>query len=126
MSISLGALQSIPAELYEAADIDGATKNRQFWAITLPLLRLAIIPVIITSFAFAFNNFIGIYLLTGGGPPVPGSKAGATDILVSYTYKLAFNQFRYGLACAYAVLIFFIIGSLSLLNFKITGAFKEK
>ena len=56
---------------------------------------------------------------------MPGSQAGSTDILVSYTYKLAFNLSQYGLACAYAVLIFFIIGGLSAINFKATGAFKE-
>lgn len=125
MSISLGALQSIPCELYEAASIDGANKFKQFKKITIPLLRSSLVPVLITSFAFNFNNFVGIYLLTAGGPAVPGSAAGATDILVSYTYKLAFTLSRYGLSCAYAVLIFLIIGTLSLVNFKITGSFKE-
>lgn len=127
MSITLGALQSIPAEVYEAADIDGAAKWTQFWKLTLPLLRAALVPVVITSFAFAFNNFIGIYLLTRGGPPLPGGgDAGATDILVSYTFKLGFNLSKYGLASAYAVLIFILIGSLSLLNSSLTGAFADE
>ncbi|MBM3464686.1 MAG: sugar ABC transporter permease [Armatimonadetes bacterium] len=126
MSITLGALQSIPGDLYEAADIDGASRPTQFWKITLPMLRNALVPVIITSFAFAFNNFIGIYLLTRGGPPVPGGgEAGATDILVSYTFKLGFNLSQYGLASAYAVLIFGLIGGLSLINSSLTGAFKD-
>lgn len=125
MSVSLGALQSIPSELYEASSLDGASKKRQFMTITLPLLRSSMLPVLITSFSFSFNNFVGIYLLTGGGPAVSGSVAGATDILVSYTYKLAFSMSQYGLACAYAVLIFILIGSLSAANFKFTGAFKE-
>lgn len=125
MSISLGALQGIPAELYEASSLDGASKARQFVSITLPQLRSALLPVLITSFSFAFNNFVGIYLLTAGGPAVSGSLAGSTDILVSYTYKLAFNLSQYGLACSYAVLIFFLIASLSAVNFKATGAFKE-
>lgn len=125
MSISLGALQSIPGELYEAASIDGATKTQQFRRITLPLLRSALLPVLISSFAFSFNNFVGIYLLTAGGPAVAGSQAGATDILVSYAYKLAFTMSRYGLACAYSVLIFILIGTLSMVNFRLTGAFKE-
>ncbi|MDQ7826768.1 MAG: sugar ABC transporter permease [Candidatus Eremiobacteraeota bacterium] len=125
MSISLGALQGIPAELYEASSLDGASKVQQFRRITLPMLRSSMLPVIITSFAFNFNNFVGIYLLTAGGPAVAGSRAGATDILVSYTYKLAFNLSQYGLACAYAVLIFLLIGSISMVNFKLTGAFKE-
>ena len=133
MSVSLGALQSIPSDVYEAASVDGATKLQQFYKITLPLLRTAMLPVLLTSFAFNFNNFTGIYLLTQGGPPVPGGSdgataAGATDILISYTYKLAFGQANtafYGLACAYAVVIFIMIGTLSAVNFKMSGAFEE-
>lgn len=125
MSISLGALQGISSELYEASSLDGASKITQFFKITLPQLRSSMLPVLITSFSFSFNNFVGIYLLTAGGPAVGGSQAGSTDILVSYTYKLAFNLSQYGLACSYAVLIFLLIGSLSAINFKATGAFKE-
>lgn len=126
MTACLGALQSIPNELYEAASVDGATSYRKFTAITLPLLRSALIPIFITSFAFNFNQFNSIYLLTGGGPPVLGSAAGATDILVTYSYKLAFNLFNFGMACAYAVFIFIVIASISSINFKITGAFHER
>jgi len=127
MSITLGALQSIPGDLYEAADIDGASKPTQLWKITIPMLRNALVPVIITSFAFAFNNFIGIYLLTKGGPALAGGgEAGATDILVSYCFKLGFNLSRYGLASAYAVLIFLIIGTLSVINSSLTGAFRDE
>ncbi len=125
MSVSLGALQGIPGDLYEASSLDGASKVKQFFKITLPMLRSSLLPVIITSFSFCFNNFVGIYLLTAGGPAVAGSVAGATDILVSYTYKLAFTLSQYGMACSYAVLIFILIGSLSAVNFKFTGAFKE-
>lgn len=126
MSVTLGALQSIPSELYEAADLDGASASTTFVHITTPLLRNALLPVIITSFAFAFNNFIGIYLLTQGGPPLPGGgEAGATDILVSYTFKLGFNVSRYGLASAYAVVIFFLVGTMSVVNARITGAFSD-
>ena len=126
MSIILGALQSIPGDIYEAAAIDGARMVTVFRRLTLPLLRNALVPVVVTSFAFAFNNFIGIYLLTAGGPPLPdGNGAGATDILVSYTFKLGFNLNRYGLASAYAVVIFGLIGTLSLINSSLTGAFKE-
>jgi len=126
MSICLGALQSIPNSLYEAASVDGASPWKQFTSITLPLLRNAMLPVLISSFAFNFNQFGSIYLLTGGGPPVLGSVAGATDILVTYSYKLAFNLFRFGLACAYAVFIFIIIATLSSINFKLTGAFEDR
>lgn len=126
MSIMLGALQAIPNELYEAASVDGASPMKQFVSITMPLLRGAMLPVLISSFAFNFNQFGSIYLLTGGGPAVMGSRAGATDILVTYSYKLAFNMFRFGTACAYAILIFIIIASLSSVNFRITGAFEDR
>lgn len=128
MIISLGALQSIDASMYEAADVDGATKAQQFWRITLPLLLATLGPMLVGSFAFAFNNFGGIYLLTGGGPVMdPGVLPGQTDILISYTYKLAFgsNETDYGLASAIGIIVFFIIGTITFLQFKYTGAFKE-
>ncbi len=130
MIVSLGALQSIPGELYEAALVDGATWRQRFTKITLPLLLIPLAPLLIGSFAFNFNNFNLIYLLTGGGPPIPGSQtpAGATDILLSYAYNLAFkggsgNQF--GLAAAVSVIIFIIIATISAVNFRLTGALED-
>lgn len=128
MLISLGALQSIDSSMYEAADVDGATGPQQFWMITLPLLMIALGPMLVGSFAFAFNNFAGIYLLTGGGPVMAaGVLPGHTDILISYTYKLAFGEQNkdYGLASAIAIIVFLIIGTITFLQFKFTGTFKE-
>lgn len=128
MIISLGALQSIDSSMYEAADVDGATPIQQFLSITLPLLLIALGPMLVGSFAFAFNNFGGIYLLTGGGPTMAaGVLPGHTDILISYTYKLAFGpqDKDYGLASSIAIIVFLIIGTITFLNFKFTGTFKE-
>ncbi len=130
MVISLGALQSIPNELYEAASIDGASKWHAFWKITFPLLMIPLAPLLVASFAFNFNNFNVIYLLTGGGPPIPNSitPAGQTDILLSYTYNLAFGGAsgrNYGLAAAISILIFIIIATISAVNFKLSGSFEE-
>jgi ABC-type sugar transport system permease subunit len=128
MVICLGALQSIDRSLYEVADVDGATWLQQFWMITLPLLLIAIGPMLVGSFAFTFNNFAGIYLLTGGGPVMkPGVLPGETDILISYTYKLAFGEQdkNYGLASAIAIIVFMIVGTITYFNFKYTGTFKE-
>lgn len=125
MTICLSALQSIPKSVYEAADIDGASNWLQFKKLTLPLLRTALIPVLISNFAFNFNQFTAIYLLTEGGPAVPGSEAGATDILITYSYKLAFDLYQYGIACAYAVVIFVVVAGLSGINIKMTGAFDD-
>ncbi len=130
MVISLGALQSIPSELYEAAAIDGASKWHAFWKITFPLLMIPLAPLLVASFAYNFNNFNVIYLLTGGGPPIPNSitPAGQTDILLSYTYNLAFGGVsgrNYGLAAAISILIFVIIATISAVNFKLSGSFEE-
>ena len=119
--ISLGALQSIPGELVEAARVDGAGAFQIFRKITLPLLLIAVAPLLIASFAFNFNNFGNIYFLTGGGPAANESDvAGATDILISYTYKLAFEAGKgqdYGLAAAISIAIFFIVGTISVISF---------
>ena len=116
--ITSGAMQAIPSELSEAAAIDGASPRQIFVRITLPLLLKIVTPLLIASFAFNFNNFNLIYLLTGGGPrnELDGQIAGATDILISYTYKIAFgsNIQDLGLASAISVIIFIIIASISL------------
>lgn len=125
MSVCLGALKSIPEEIYEAAIVDGASSLEKFKFITLPLLKFTLLPVLISSFAFQFNQFNVIYLLTEGGPPVLGSPVGATDILVTYAYKLAFDQFRFGLSCAYGVLIFLVVSLLSIGNFIVAGGVKD-
>jgi len=130
MTVSLGALQSIPDELYEASSIDGASRFKQFRSITLPLLMTSVAPLLVMAFAFNFNNFTNIYLLTQGRPAIPGTNtpAGATDILISYTYKLAFEGSRgqdFGFAAAISVLIIAIIAVLSYVNFKFSGSFEE-
>jgi len=103
MVISLGALQSIPADLYEAARVDGATRWQQFKAITLPSLRPALVPAVILSVVWTFNQFNVIYLVSAGQP------AGATEILITKAYKLAFEDYRYGYAAAYSTVIFLIL-----------------
>jgi maltose/maltodextrin transport system permease protein len=122
MVVSLGALQSIPEDYYEAAAIDGANKWQRFWKITFPLLMTTIAPLLVGSFAFNFNN--------GGGPAMPNTTtpAGSTDILISYTYKLAFEGGRgqdFGFASAISIIIFFIVGTLSFINFRLSGSFEE-
>ena len=103
MVVSLGALQSIPADLYEAARVDGATKWQQFRLITLPSLKPALVPAVILSVVWTFNMFNIIYLVSAGEP------AGATEILITDAYKIAFEQYRYGYAAAYSVVIFLVL-----------------
>lgn len=120
--VSSGSLQAIPTELGEAASIDGANSRQIFRGITLPILLRMLTPLLISSFAFNFNNFNLIFLLTGGGPrnDLEGEIAGATDILISYTYKIAFGSDiqNLGLASAISVVIFFIVASISLYGIR--------
>ena len=120
--VSLGALQSIPSELTEAARVDGGNGWQIFRRVTMPLLLVAVAPLMIASFALNFNNFNNIYLLTGGGPYDSGSSsiAGSTDILISYTYKLAIASGKgqdFGLASSVAIIIFIIVASISSVSF---------
>ena len=110
--VCLGALQSIPQDMTEAAAVDGARPYQAFRAVVFPLLLIAVAPLLIASFAFNFNNFNVIQLTTGGAPfPPDNPKAGGTDILVSYVYRLAFAEggAQYGFAAAVSVLIFVIV-----------------
>lgn len=128
--ISSGVLQSISEEVYESSAIDGAGAFANFRFITLPLLVRALAPLLVASFAFNFNNFIVIYLLTEGRPPMVGAQtvAGETDILLSYTYKLAFQGGLgndYGLAAAVSLVVFFIVAALSVVNFRVSGVLRD-
>jgi ABC-type sugar transport system permease subunit len=126
MTVCLGALQSISPDVNEAAQIDGAGAWVRFTKITLPLLRSATLPLTLGTFAFNLNNFGIVYLLTAGGPTTSITGVnGATDILITYVYKLASVSQRYGLAAAFAVFIFIFVAGLSLINYRATGAFKE-
>ncbi len=116
MVISLGALQSIPTELYEAADIDGATAWQKFVHVTMPLLRPALFPAIILGTIWTFNAFNVIYLVSGGGPERK------TDILITEAYYTFTVLRRTGLAAAYSVLIFLLLLSYTLLTNRKTRA----
>jgi len=116
MVVTLGALQSIPRELEQAASVDGATGWQRFWYVTLPQLRPALMPAVILGSVWTFNMFNIIYLVSGGEPD------GSTDILISEAYRWAFTRgHRYGYASAYAVLIFFVLLGYSRLGNRLAG-----
>ncbi|MRR30960.1 ABC transporter permease subunit, partial [bacterium] len=131
MLITSGALQSIPGDLYEAATVDGANNWKRFTKITLPLLLVAVGPLLISSFIFNFNNFGLIYLFIGGGPPIAGAstQAGHTDILISYVYNLAFASggrgVQYGLASAISLILFIIVSTITLMQYRLTNMWEE-
>lgn len=126
MNVCLGGLQAISPEYYEAARIDGASKFQCFKKITLPMVTKLSIPLVISTFASNFNNFGNIYMITEGGPArIDNQFAGYTDILASTTYKMTTWSNRYELSATFSVLVFFIVGSLTLVNMHMSGSFKE-
>ena len=130
MLICSGALQSISEDYYAAAQVDGASPWQQFWNITLPMLMVAVGPLLVASFTFNFNNFNLIYLFNQGNPPMAGTPtpAGHTDILISYVYNLAFAGSRgvnYGFASAITIIIFLMVGAITIFQFRYTNMWEE-
>lgn len=119
MIIYLAALQNIPDELYEAAELDGATAWQRFRRITLPMLRPATLFVSVVSIIGAFQAFDQIYVLTQGGP------ANATTMMTYEVYRSAFSNFQMGLACAKSVVLFVFLFGLTVLNRKLSGGEDE-
>jgi arabinogalactan oligomer/maltooligosaccharide transport system permease protein len=123
-----GALQAIPGDLTEAATVDGASSRTAFRTVVFPLLLVSVAPLLISSFAFNFNNFNVIQLLTEGGPfPPDNPTAGGTDILISYTYRLAFGAqgAQFGFAAAISMVIFFLVATISAISFRRTKVLEE-
>jgi arabinogalactan oligomer/maltooligosaccharide transport system permease protein len=126
--VCTGALQAIPSELREAAKIDGASGWKHLTRIIFPLMLVSVAPLMVSSFAFNFNNFNAIQLLTKGGPFSPDNPtAGGTDILISYTIRLAFGAggAQIGFASAVSVLLFVITGVIAALQFRATRRLEE-
>lgn len=126
--ICTGALQSIPADVKEAAAVDGAGPIRTLWSVTMPLLLVAVGPLLVASYAFNFNNFTLVYLVTGGGPFDKGnSMVGNTDLLINFAYRLALESGtpNIGLASAVSIVIFFLVGAISYLGFTQSQALEE-
>lgn len=126
MTIGLAALQAIPRDLYEVADLDGASSWPKFRDITFPFLLSAITPLLLTQLAFQFNNAGIIILLTNGAPQAfAGSKYGVTDTLAAFAYKLIYKDGLMSYAAAYGVVIFVIIALFIIVSSRLTRSFEE-
>lgn len=128
--VCTGALQSLPGDTLEAAEIDGANKWQRFRSIVLPLLLVSTAPLLIASFAVAFNNFTVIYTFNNGGPAIPGAPyaLGSTDILVSAIYDvsgISGGASDYGLASALSIVAFIVVGIISAVSFRQTRKLEE-
>ncbi len=117
--VATGALQSIPGELYEAAEMDGASPWQKFRNVTVPFLRPAMLPYAIYGFVITFNLFFLPYFMTGGSP------FGRTEILVTQAYRLAYEQNLYGVAAAFCVYLFFLLLAVTLVTNRLAQATKS-
>ena len=131
MLVCSGALAAIPSDMYEAAEVDGANWWQKFRDLTLPMLLVAVGPLLIASFTYNFNNFIIIEAFNQGGPPMVEAgtvPAGHTDILISYAFRLAFGGGRgsdFGLASAITIIIFLMVAGVTLAQYRLTKGWEE-
>jgi arabinogalactan oligomer/maltooligosaccharide transport system permease protein len=114
--VATGALQSIPNDLYEAADMDGANAWQRFWNVTVPMIRPAMVPAIMMGTIWTFNNFSVIYFISKGGP------FGRTEILITQAFKLVYEQRIYGVAAAFSFVVAAILLVITLINNRVTRA----
>ena len=121
-----GILQNIPAEQYEAARLDGANVFQIFFKITLPYMLFVMTPYLITQFTGNINNFNIIYLLTRGEPVGVGNTAGATDLLVTWLYKLSVDQQKYNLGAVIGIFTFVVLSVVSLVTYRSSGSYKNE
>jgi arabinogalactan oligomer/maltooligosaccharide transport system permease protein len=121
-----GILQNIPAELYEAAKMDGAGPVKIFFRITLPYMLFVTTPYLISSFVGNINNFNVIYLLSNGGPTYVGDTAGQTDLLVTWLYKLTVDQQYYNLGSVIGILTFVILTVVTLITYRNSSSYKNE
>ena len=126
--LATGVLQGIPGDLYEAAEIDGASPFQQTMQITIPLVLFQTAPLLIGQFTFNFNNFSIIYLFNQGGPFNPliyGNLAGSSDLLISYIYKLTIDNQQQAIGAAITFAVSLALMFFAYLGFKNSKAFKE-
>ncbi len=131
MLMTSGILMNIPADLYEAATVDGASKNKMFWKITLPYIVFVTTPYLISSFIGNINSFNTIFLLTGGNPVVNSAEgeqyvAGGTDLLVTWLYKLTIEKAQYNTGAVIGILTFVITATITLVAYRNSKAYKEE
>jgi len=121
-----GILQNIPADLYEASRIDGATYRQSFIHITMPYIFFVMTPYLITTFTSNVNNFNVIYLLSKGEPTPVGDSAGSTDLLITWLYKLTVDKSNYNVGAVIGILTFIVLGVVSLITYRSSGSYQNE
>ena len=126
LGIPYTMLMNIPTDLYEAARVDGASRSKMFFKITLPYVIFVTTPYLISSFIGNINSFNTIFLLTGGAPEVTGYKAGGTDLLVTWLYKLTIDNGEYNAGAVIGIITFAITATITLITYRRSRAYKEE
>ena len=128
MLIVTGLLMNIPAELYESANIDGANPLQTFWNITLPYMLFVTGPFLLTQFIGNLNNFNVIFLLNQGNPKSMSlaKNAGATDLLVTWLYKMTINDSNYKIAAVIGIMVFLVTAVISLVVYNTMPSVKDE
>ena len=126
MLLISGALTNIPKDLYEASEVDGASRFQQFREITFPMVMHQVAPSLVMTFAHNFNNFGAIFLLTEGGPINPEYRfAGHTDILITWIYKLTLDFQQYNIASVISIVVFLFLSFIAIWQFRRMKSFKD-
>jgi arabinogalactan oligomer/maltooligosaccharide transport system permease protein len=120
MIVILGALQAVPRDVYEAAELDGASWWQQLTRITLPLIRPAVLPATVLTSITAFQMFGTVWAITQGGPVNEVGRPGATEFVIVYAYKQIFQTQNYGNATAFAVILFIFLFTVTLYSLRLT------
>lgn len=121
-----GILENIPAELYEAAKLDGANWWQRFMNVTMPYIIFVLTPYLITTFTGNVNNFNVIYLLSGGAPTPVGASAGKTDLLITWLYKLTVDKNNYNMGAVIGIFTFIVLAVVSLITYRSSGSYKNE
>lgn len=121
-----GILQNVPADLYEAAELDGANWWQRFMNVTIPYVFFVMTPYLITTFTSNVNNFNVIYLLSGGDPTPVGASAGKTDLLITWLYKLTVDKSNYNLGAVIGIMTFIVLAVISLITYRSSGSYKNE
>ena len=131
MLMTSGILMNIPSDLYEAARVDGTSKIKMFFKITMPYIFFITTPYLISSFIGNINSFNTIFLLSGGGPTVTDAignayRAGETDLLVTWLYKLTIDSEQFNTGAVIGILTFIITVTITLITYRNSKAYKEE
>lgn len=121
-----GILQNVPAELYEAAELDGASWWQRFMNVTMPYIFFVMTPYLITTFTGNVNNFNVIYLLSAGEPTTVGGSAGKTDLLITWLYKLTVDKDNYSMGAVIGIMTFIVLAAVALLTYRNSGSYKNE